>query len=180
MNPQNSGLLQALGSEETSDTSAGQDFVPGSRSYMLEQAGKLGITGLKNAKKSEIASRLAQALTEHGARRTVGQRLGSGDPEEIQEPIDNASEESAEMPPAQSKLAQAMMGPQAQSLDGSAPPAALGMSPPASMPSAQPQAEPTASTGSGFDPNIEGRLQRMISLGANPDQIVAFLNGAVR
>lgn len=36
------------------------------------------------------------------------------------------------------------------------------------------------SEGAPFAPNIQGRLQRMISTGASPDQVAAFLNQAVR
>lgn len=55
------------------DTPSGP--TPGTRSYMVDQAKSLGIKGAGNMNKGELAKALANAMTEHGGKRTVGKRI---------------------------------------------------------------------------------------------------------
>jgi peptidoglycan hydrolase-like protein with peptidoglycan-binding domain len=254
---------------------------PGTKAYMVAQAKDLGLKGTSKLSKSELATKLAEAMSEHGAKRTVkrvpklpsgsgaagiagalaygmtpdradastgemtgntGQALtnagvaggaaygvsklaqalgpvargvmaGTGDamaptaidsmtdysPEDLQTANNwmaqnlppqimprparqvhdmaqlPARSDNAELAQAQRMQAEQMPMASAQSLqipEGIQAPREDGSDPFAgSQEAAAPQ---------GFAPAIQGRLQRMISTGATPDQIANWLNGAIR
>jgi hypothetical protein len=52
--------------------------------------------------------------------------------------------------------------------------------PPRSPANAGPRVPEAEASSGGFSPNVQGRLQRMIAGGADPQQIASFLNQAAR
>jgi hypothetical protein len=59
----------------TSDAPDKPSAAAGTKAYMAAQAKELGIKGVSKLSKGELATRLAEAMAEHGGKRTVAKRL---------------------------------------------------------------------------------------------------------